>query len=95
MNTMPMYDLPPDFVPPMVTKAQIQLGLEAITTTIQNPLYTNTMLANLPLFRSLPGLSLGPRQNVENTSIGPIYPTMPRSMPFATPSYTNKSLATF
>ena len=27
--------------------------------------------------------------------MGPIYPTMPRSMPLTTPSYTNESLATF
>ena len=59
MNTMPMYDLPPDFVPPMVTKAQIQLGLGAVTTTFQNPLYINTIMANLPQFGSLPRPSAG------------------------------------
>ena len=60
MSTMPMYGLPPSFVPPVATQAQTQLGLGAVTTTFQNPLYTNTIMANLPPFGSLPRPSVGP-----------------------------------
>ena len=83
-----MYGLPPSFMPPMATQAQTQSGLGAVTTTFQKSLYTNTIIANLPSFRSLPGPSMGQGQNVGNASMGLIYPTMPRSMPLATPSYT-------
>ena len=67
INTMLMYGLPPGFVPPMAAQAQIQLGIGAVTTTFQNPLYTNTILANIPLFGSTLGPSSGPRQNLGST----------------------------
>ena len=73
----------------------MQSGMGAVTTTFQNSLYTNTILANLPPFGSFPGPSSSPGQCVGNTSINPIYCTMPRSMPLTTPSYIIESLATF
>ena len=88
-----MYGIPPDFVQPIATQAPTQPGLGVITTTFQNPLYTNTIMANLPPFESLLGPSTSP--NTGNLIMGPIYPNMPRSMPLATLSYTNDSLATF
>ena len=93
MSTMPMYGLPPSYVPSMVTQAQTQLGLGVVTTSFQNPLYTNTIMTNLHPFGSLPRPSAGP--NIGNPVMGPVYPNMPKSMPLATPSYTNESLATF
>ena len=93
MSTMPIYGMPLGFVPPIATQAPIQPGLGAITTTFQNPLYTNTIMANLPPLGSMPGPSAGP--NIGNPIMGRTYPNMPRSMPLATPSYTNESLATF
>ena len=61
MSTLPMYGLPPSFVPPMATQALAQQGIGAVTTTFHNRLYTNTIMSNLPSFRSLPGPSAGPR----------------------------------
>ena len=61
----------------------------------QNPLYTNTIMTNLPYFGSLSGPVVGPEQNAGNTTMGPIYPNMPKLMSLTTPLYTNKSLATF
>ena len=95
MSIMPMYGLLPSFVPLAATQAQMSTALGVITTTFQNPLYTNTIMANLPPFRPLLGPSVGLGQNVGNTLIGPIFPTMPRLMQLTTPSYTNESLATF
>ena len=60
MSTMPMYGLPPGFVPPVAT-VQTQPGLGVVTTTFQNPLYANTIMVNLPLLGSLPGPSAGSR----------------------------------
>ena len=50
-------------------------------------------MTNLPPFGSLSGPSADP--TVRNLVMGPVYPNMPRSMPLATSSYTNESLATF
>ena len=56
MSTMPMYGLPPGFMPPVAMQAQTQLALRAITTTFQNPLYTNTIMADLPILGQSQGL---------------------------------------
>ena len=76
---MPMYGLSLGFVPPLATHAQMYLELGAVTMTFQNLLYTNTIMTNLPPLGSLPGPSVGPGQNVGNTSTDSIYPNMPRS----------------
>ena len=85
MSTMPMYWMPPSFVPPTATQAPVQPGLRSITTTFQNPLYTNTIMANLPPFGSFLGLLVGP--NIGNPIVGPMYPNMTRSMPFSSLLY--------
>ena len=92
VSTVPMYGMPPGFMPPVATQAPVQPGIGGMTTTFQNPLYTNTIMANLSPLGSLPGPSIG--TNTGNQT-GPMYPNMPRTMPLTNPSYTNESLATF
>ena len=62
---------------------------------VPKPIIHKCQYGNLHPFGSLLRPSMGLGQNIGNTSMGPIYPNMPRSMPMATPAYTNESLAIF
>ena len=96
-NNMPIYGLPLGFMPPITTQAPISIG--NISAVHQNLLYNQMIMPNVPqagLHMAQVGPSTGAGVGLSVTNArGPIFPNMPWSMPYNTPSNAFDSFAMF